>query len=254
MKAHVLTFNTLFQGRSRARLGALAKILDDSDFDVVCLQEVISPLNLAFLRRAAKSYPHVAHAAAFPVVRGGLVTLSRHPIVRRHYRAFTPTRPARPELLMRKGALFTRVRLPGAHLTVVNTHLSANMDMHWSPSNVYTRAEESELGELAALIRRIPRAEPLVLMGDFNVPRDYRLFKEFAAATGLRDALDGDTETTFNPDYAAIGPIDQVLVGSGIEATARVVFKDPVQLPDGETTYLSDHYGIEATLTSSTGN
>ena len=173
MNTRVLTFNTLFRDRSRARLGVLARLLDQSDYDVVCLQEVISPLNLAHLRRAVKSYPYIAHARTFPVVRGGLVTLSRWPISRRRYEPFKPTRPPRPEWLLRKGALFTRVRLPGnGFLTVVNTHLSANMDMHWAPSNVYTKAEESELRELAALIGRIDPAEPMVVMGDFNVPRD----------------------------------------------------------------------------------
>lgn len=252
VRVRVLTLNTLFQGHSRARLGVLAGILESADYDVVCLQEVISPLNLTRLRRAVKSYPHVAHASSFPVVRGGLVTLSRLPIVRRTYRAFTPTRPARPEWLMRKGALFTRVRLPGpgGFLTVVNTHLSANMDMDWAPSNVYTKTEESELRELAAHIGRIDAAETMVVMGDFNVPRDHRLFRDFASTAGLKDALAGDTATTFNPDYASIGPIDQMLIRPGMDATARVVFKDRIRLPDGTETYLSDHYGIEATITA----
>ncbi|MGP4022812.1 endonuclease/exonuclease/phosphatase family protein [Actinomadura sp. 3N407] len=250
MKARVLTFNTLFRGRSRARLGALAQLMEQSDYDVVCLQEVISPRNLAHLRHAARSYPHTAHAATFPVVRGGLVTLSRWPITRRYFQPFTPTRPARLEWLLRKGALFTRVHLPDGFLTVVNTHLSANMDMHWAPSNAYTKAEESELRELAALIGRIDPAEPMVVMGDFNVPRDYSLFKDFASTTGLQDALADDTEPTYRPEYADIKPIDQILTRQGMDATPRLVFKEKIRLPDGRTTVLSDHYGIDATLTA----
>lgn len=250
MKARVLTFNTLFKDRSRVRLSVLARILEDSDYDVVCLQEVISPLNLAHLRRSTRSFPYAAHSATYPIVRGGLVTLSRWPVVRRHYAPFPPTRPARPELLMRKGALFTRIRLPDGFLTVVNTHLSANMDMHWEPSNVYTQAEEVELRDLARNVRRIDSAEPMVVMGDFNVPRDYPLLREFASEAGLRDVLDGDTEATYNPDYAEIGAIDQLLVRPGMEATAQVVFKERVELPDGGTAYLSDHYGIEATVSA----
>lgn len=249
MKVRVLTFNTLFRGRSRARLGALAQLMEQSDYDVVCLQEVISPRNLAHLQRSAKSFPQTAHASTFPVVRGGLITLSRWPITRRHFQPFTPTRPARLEWLLRKGALFTRVQLPSGFLTVVNTHLSANMDMHWAPSNLYTKAEESELRELAALIGRIDPAEPMVVMGDFNVPRDYPLFKDFASTTGLQDALTGDTEPTYRPEYADLKPIDQILTRPGIEAAPRLVFKEKIRLPNGRTTALSDHYGIEATLT-----
>ncbi|MCP9952409.1 endonuclease/exonuclease/phosphatase family protein [Actinomadura madurae] len=174
MKARVLTFNTLFRGQARARIGVLAGLIEQMDYDVVCLQEVISPRVLALLRRAVPSYPHAAHVpmVPLPLVRGGLVTLSRHPITRRHFQPFALARPARPEWLLGKGALFTRVRLPTGHLTVVNAHLSANMDMDWSPGNRYAKVEQSELRRLASAINRIDRAEPLVAMGDFNVPRD----------------------------------------------------------------------------------
>ncbi|NVI85854.1 endonuclease/exonuclease/phosphatase family protein [Actinomadura sp. BRA 177] len=82
-KVRILTFNTLFRGRTQARMDALAALLDDSDYDMVCLQEVISPRIWSRLRRATPSYPHTAHSWTFPLVRGGLVTLSRHPIAGR---------------------------------------------------------------------------------------------------------------------------------------------------------------------------
>ncbi|SFO24113.1 MULTISPECIES: endonuclease/exonuclease/phosphatase family protein [Actinomadura] len=252
MKARVLTFNTLFRGQARARIGVLAGLIEQMDYDVVCLQEVISPRVLAVLRRAVPSYPHAAsfRMLPLPLVRGGLVTLSRHPITRRHFQPFALARPARPEWLLGKGALFTRVRLPTGHLTVVNAHLSANMDMDWSPGNRYAKVEQSELRRLASAINRIDRAEPLVAMGDFNVPRDSPYFQEFVSATGLEDALAGDTEPTYRPDYADIGAIDQLLVRPGTDATTRLVFKEAIQLSTGASTVLSDHYGIEATLTT----
>jgi endonuclease/exonuclease/phosphatase family metal-dependent hydrolase len=255
MKARVLTFNTLFRGQVRARIGVLAGLIEQADYDVVCLQEVISPRILALLRRAVPSYPHVVWypMVPLPLVRGGLVTLSRHPVTRRHYEPFAPVRPARPEWLLGKGALFTRHRLPTGHLTVVNTHLSANLDMDWSPGNRYTKVERSELRRLASAITRIDEAEPLVAMGDFNVPRDSPYFHEFVSATGLEDALKGDTEPTYRPDYADIGAIDQLLVRPGTRATPRLVFKEPIHLPAGAPTVLSDHYGIEATLTTGDG-
>lgn len=250
MQARVLTFNTLFRGEARARAGVLAETIERSDYDVVCLQEVISWRVLGLLRRVATSYPHVAYTPMFPLVRGGLVTLSRHPVTRRHFRAYVPARPARPEWLLGKGALFTRIRLPGGHLTVVNTHLSANLDMDWSPSNVYAQVEKAELHRLAAAVNQIPKAEPLVAMGDFNVPRDSPYLAEFVSSTGLRDVFGGDTEPTFRPEYAEIGAIDQLLVRPGIEAKTRLVFKEKVRLPGGRSTVLSDHYGIEADLTA----
>ncbi|TYB49129.1 endonuclease/exonuclease/phosphatase family protein [Actinomadura chibensis] len=249
MRVRVLTFNTLFRGRARTRIGALAEIVERADYDVVCLQEVISPLVLARLRGGTPSYPHRARGHAFPLVRGGLVTLSRRPITRSHFLTYTSVLPARPEWLLRKGALFTRVRLPDGYLTVVNTHLSANLDVDWSPSNAYAKVEESELRELASAINRIPRAEPLVVVGDFNVPRESPFLRAFTDATGLANALAGDAEPTFRPEIAEFEPIDQILVRPGIEATARLVFKDDVPLPGGGAVQLSDHFGIDATLT-----
>ncbi|WP_179278711.1 endonuclease/exonuclease/phosphatase family protein [Actinomadura mexicana] len=255
MQARVLTLNTLFKGEARARMSVLAETIERSDYDVVCLQEVVSWRILGLLRRVATSYPHVAYMPMFPLVRGGLVTLSRHPVTRRRFRAYAPARPVRPEWLLGKGALFTRIRLPGGHLTVVNTHLSANLDMDWSPSNVYAQVEKAELHRLAAAVNQIPKTEPLVAMGDFNVPRDSPYLAEFVSSTGLRDVFGGDTEPTFRPEYANIGAIDQLLVGPGLEATARLVFKERVRLPGGRSTVLSDHYGIEADLTAaSTGD
>ncbi|QKW39855.1 endonuclease/exonuclease/phosphatase family protein [Actinomadura sp. NAK00032] len=248
-RIRVLTFNTLFRGRVRARMDALARLVDESDYDIVCLQEVISPPVLARFCSETPSFPYMARAGGFPLVRGGLVTLSRWPIVKSHFHPFALAGPARPEWLLNKGALFTRIRLAGGWLTAVNTHLSANMDMDWSPSNAYTKVEQSELARLAAAIKRIDPAEPLIAMGDFNVPRDSRYLTEFASAAGLRDALAGRTEPTYRPECADIGAIDQFLHRPGLEAEARLVFTDVVRLPDGTTAHLSDHYGLAATVT-----
>jgi endonuclease/exonuclease/phosphatase family metal-dependent hydrolase len=248
VKMRILTFNTLFRGRTRARMDALAALLDDSDYDIVCLQEVISPLILARLRRATPSYPHTSHSWTFPLVRGGQVTLSRWPMSRTHYTPYIPARPARPEWLLNKGALFTRIKLPSGHLTVVNTHLSANMDMDWSPSNRYTKVERAELARLAKAVTRIDPAELLVVTGDFNVPRDSPYFATFASSAGLQDALAGSTEPTYRPECADIGAIDQLLHTPNLKAEARVVLKDKVRLADGDRAGLSDHYAIAAIL------
>ena len=80
----LLTFNTLFRGDTRARLRALAGLLERADLDVACLQEVVARRNLELLRACAGSFPHAAWVPYGPFVRGGLLTLSRRPI--RHRR------------------------------------------------------------------------------------------------------------------------------------------------------------------------
>ena len=48
-------------------------------------------------------------------------------------------------------------------------------------------------------MRRIDSGEPVIAVGDFNVPRDSWLFEGFVAASGLQDAFDGDASTTYRP-------------------------------------------------------
>ncbi|MBC6467426.1 endonuclease/exonuclease/phosphatase family protein [Actinomadura alba] len=249
-----LTFNTLFRGQARARLRALGQILERSAYDVVCLQEVMSPLNLALLRKITESYGHAAHAATFPLVQGGLVTLSRWPITDQRFVSFRRNGPARGEWLMRKGALVARVQIEGRPVTVVNTHLSANKTGDWSRANTYARIEAAELKELASAVAETGSADPLLVMGDFNVPRDSWLFDEFVSATGLRDVLAGDSEPTYRPtpEFGDTKAIDQVLMrapaGQEPAADARLVFQDAVRLPNGRSAFLSDHYGIAAEI------
>ncbi|MFD0822566.1 endonuclease/exonuclease/phosphatase family protein, partial [Micromonospora zhanjiangensis] len=186
----MLTLNALFTGDVRPRLRALAAILDRAAYDVVCLQEVVYGPNARLLARA---FPHHAYSGTV-LPRGGLVLLSRWPVRRCRSLRFPPWRPVRPELLMRKGAQLATVDTPGGGLIVVNTHLSANRDDDWSPENPYSRIARVELSRLAGAVAALDPTLPVVVTGDFNVPRSSALLRDFAAVTGLRDVLAGDAE------------------------------------------------------------
>jgi endonuclease/exonuclease/phosphatase family metal-dependent hydrolase len=250
----LLTLNALFKGDVRVRLRALGTILDQAAYDIVCLQEVMYRANADLLRRAARRYPYRACSGTV-LLRGGLVLLSRWPIVACRFVRYPMLRPPRPELLMRKGAQLATVEAPAGRLAVVNTHLSANRDDDWSPDNRYTRVERAELAHLADLLSTLDPALPLVAVGDFNLPRDSPVLTGFAAAAGLRDAMAGNTGPTYRPTPKFPSPpaFDHVLFrsapGAELTARARPVLQDAVTVPDGRSLYLSDHYGIEAELT-----
>lgn len=249
----LLTFNALIRGDVRARLRALTTVVERSRYDVVCLQEVLHRGSSRLLRRHLPG--HGARVAGgFPLVKGGLMVLSRWPVVRHSFHRYPMTRPPRTELLMRKGAQVAVVRAPGGDLAVVNTHLTANRDDDWSPGNRYTRIAEMELDRLAAVVAAIDPALPVVVAGDFNVPRDSPVFARFVAAAGLVDLLAADASPTFRPTarFPAPPALDQLLVRSTSDRTlsgeARLVLQDRVRVADGRELYLSDHYGIEAEL------
>jgi len=247
----LLTFNALVRGDVRPRLRALCTLLADSDYGIVCLQEVLHRGSAHLLRSA---YPHRASSGAV-LLSGGLLLLSRWPIQRYTFGRFPMVGRLRREQLMRKGAQLAVIDTPGGPLAVANTHLSANRDDDWSAGHPHTRIARAELDSLAGLLGTLDAALPVVVAGDFNLPRDSPTLTAFAAAAGLRDVLAGDTSTTYRPTPRWPSPpaLDQILIRPGADrpltARARTVLHDAVPVPDGRKLFLSDHYGIEAELT-----
>ncbi|MCQ9131848.1 endonuclease/exonuclease/phosphatase family protein [Streptomyces hilarionis] len=257
MKAiRLLTMNALFTGDVPARLRALAAALDRSDYDIVCLQEVMYRRHARLIRHAAPGYRYLACSGTV-LLRGGLVMLSRWPISRYRFVRYPTTGPVRGELLMRKGAQVASVATPAGELAVVNTHLSANRDDDWSPTNRYTRIAAGELARLGALITAIDPSLPVAVMGDLNLPRDSATLTDFLTAAGLSDILAGDGRPTYRPTPRWPSPpaLDHILIraaaGETLTGSADFVFQDKVTLGEGRRAYLSDHYGVQAELTRS---
>ncbi|MFB9448395.1 endonuclease/exonuclease/phosphatase family protein [Dactylosporangium vinaceum] len=251
MELRLLTFNALFKGDVRPRIEAIAARLEESDYDVVCLQEVMAAGMARLLGRLALSFPHRRYTGG-GLVKGGLVLLSRRPIAGHRFVRYPLTRPLRPELLMRKGAQVAVLHTAAGPFAVVNTHLSANRDDDWTPDNRYTAVARTELAALTRALSAIDPGIPLVVTGDLNLPRDAQALAEFCATAGLRDAMAGDDRPTYRPTTGWPHPpaFDHVLLrGERLTAECRLVFTDDrVTLPDGRAVYLSDHYGVAATL------
>lgn len=257
----LLSLNCLgvpFLGNTRARLQTLGRSLNEADLDVICLQEIQYSGYLPLLRQRLTTYPHVAYEPFLHAPKGGLVTFSRWPIERRQftlYRARGPIHtPAMADWLLHKGILTTRVRLGETEATVINTHLVANYSGDWSNLNLYTRYQQAELHQLARVVNALDRQAPLVVAGDFNVPRGNWLYRDFVAATNLLDPLAENTEPTYRRAFLVPGryahAIDHVFVRPGerqtLAMTARLAFEEKSHLVNGSRAYISDHLGIEA--------
>ncbi len=249
----LLTFNTLFLGQPRPRLRALSQALEGMELDMVCLQEILWRRHLSSI---ATDFLHAAYVPRGPAVKGGLLTLSRWPMEEPRYLEYRVRSGRRPDLLdwlLRKGLLITRISIAGRPVTVVNTHLLANPTGDWSRSNPYARAEEAALSQLAEAVS-MDRPDPLIVAGDFNVPRGSWLFDEFLAKAGLRDVLAGDRRPTYRPTRKIRTELalDHVLVrptpSQEMAVEAKLVFQDRMSLPGGRAVHLSDHFGIEASI------
>jgi endonuclease/exonuclease/phosphatase family metal-dependent hydrolase len=251
------TYNTRLVGQLGPRRRALGEILNRSTLDVVCLQEILWRRNLAELREICTTYSHAAYAAQGPAITGGLVTLSRWPVVEHRYVAYqvrTARRRPRLDWFLRKGLLITRFEIAGHPVTVVNTHLLANVDGDWSLTNRHSFALQAELYQLGAEVATVDASMAMLVMGDFNVPRDSWLLDEFLTMTGLRDVLAGDTRPTYRPTpgLRTTRALDHLLVRPSpshkVVAHAKLAFEEPVLLPDDRPVHLSDHCGIECLI------
>ncbi|WP_165845500.1 endonuclease/exonuclease/phosphatase family protein [Streptacidiphilus pinicola] len=246
-----MSFNTLYNEDPFPRLRALAEVLADADYDVVCLQELWNPRSYALIRALTRtSYPYAAHGARLPLLAGGLLTLSRIPIAGHRFTRLAAGGPFTREALTRKGVLVTRLSVGEELLVVANVHLSANLRSDWSKEAPFAEVQRAELARLAQVVRGQGGAGgTVVAVGDFNVPRDSWLLEGFAADSGLRDAFHGDSATTYRPTPRWSGAaLDQVLATPGLPVAAELVLRDTVKASDGWEGHLSDHYGVAATI------
>lgn len=169
--------------------------------DVVCVQELWVHQARGLFERLP--FPHKVQAQnrtewwPFTIGGAGLGVASRHPLIAERLLAYS--RPhAGAERLARKGALHTRLRLPGVELDVITTHLQAGV----SPRAVQVRARH--LAELRALIDAVGAAErPMVVCGDFNIDGHGGGAVEYTALTaalaGFRDLGAEADVPTYHP-------------------------------------------------------
>ncbi|MGB8645309.1 MAG: endonuclease/exonuclease/phosphatase family protein [Anaerolineae bacterium] len=261
MVIRLLTLNCYslpFDRTTRPRLETIAQEVQALSLDVVCFQEVHL---WRYARLLARSLPEYAHSASAPYLytpRGGLLTLSRHPIARQRFVLYEKRgrlhSPGFADWLLHKGILIAELTLPHTPVVIVNTHLLANYNADWSHGNHYARHQGAELEQLLHTLDEIERDRLVIVVGDFNIPTGTRLYGDFVRAAGLIDPLASSAQPTFRPPrflpahYAL--PLDHVLVrapaGQLPEVSAQIVLARPVRLVNGIEAYLSDHSAILA--------
>jgi endonuclease/exonuclease/phosphatase family metal-dependent hydrolase len=250
----VLTFNICGLPSTLAplarRAAVFGRLIEESDIDVVNLQEVWTARQLATIRLHLPSFQHVAwRRGLVGQPRGGLVTLSRTPVSAVAYcslrGAASPTGGSRFRL---RTALNSRLQ---GMLTVIvngvsvtNTHLTANHDGDWSSGNRHFLFQRRQL-ELLHTWLRGQSAEVAVVTGDFNIASDGPLYNSIVDDEWHDPFVDTDPATyhlEFLPAGARAHRIDYVLV-RGEVVDSGTMFAERV---DG--LWMSDHVGLTATI------
>jgi exonuclease III len=233
----------------RQRAAQFCRLIESSDVDIACFQEVWTRSALAALRPGLPTFRHVAAGRGPFGPAGGLAVFSRRPLGSVRYASFLGVVPpaggfgfrtARAINSAMQGALV--VAVPDAGLTVATTHLTANHDGDWSRANRHCGFQRAQLLRVRAAVDRAGGAG--VLVGDFNIASDGPLYP--LIVDGWQDPFaDSDPPTfqgAFLPDGGPGKRIDYLLVRGARVSDCATVFVEP--LPSGE--YLSDHIGLTA--------
>lgn len=260
----LLTLNCfgLWLPGTQRRLSALAKELDKSEYQVVCLQEIQLHQYQELLVKGSSSFPYSYSERYIHCPKGGLLTLSRIPFTDRWFKPYTERglwyTPMLLDRLFYKGMLITKLTWKNISVIIINTHILANFAGDWVRGGMYARVEEKQLQQLARTVRAQPANAIVLIAGDFNTPRGSKLYQDFLTQSGLTDPLADDTRPTLRTPAGISSryslAIDYVLVRLPHEPALNVrcdlCFSSPYVIRNRYQGHLSDHHGIEMQITT----
>lgn len=141
------------------RINHIADTLLQSDYDLICFQEVFSASAKAvLLKKLSKVFPYSAttiHSFSLIKINSGLMIFSKHPIVKQEqviYRA-----KSKIDAMARKGALKIIIKKDEKLFSIINTHLQNAGDI---------QLKFTQLKELEQVISKVITN---ILVGDFNI-------------------------------------------------------------------------------------
>jgi len=265
MKFSVFTLNIwglFYVSKDRsARVKALANSLLNSEYDVVCLQELWCEVDYKYLKRSCQEifkYIHYFHSG---MLGSGMCIMSRYPIIDIHYHPFLLNgylhMITHGDWFGGKGIGLCRINVHGFIVDVYTTHLHACYD---DSNDKYLKHRVVQAFETTNFIRVTSAGSDLaVLAGDLNSDPNNICYKLISLGANMKDCystcLTNSVQNTFNlPQNSYYNPkdtttrLDYILYKCNKKNL--VIVKEhrhslPSRVP-GETYSYSDHEPIEA--------
>jgi len=258
----LLTFNTLgipfFAPDITKRYKKISELINDGNYDIVCLQELFTYYNLYLFKTALPEYRYVFYQKNPLGPKGGLVIFSKFELLDKAF--FTYTFPTKAHV-----PFFAHVAQPGILSAVIKhydirlltTHLSSDIVSNLSPKNKFYALIQNQSKEAAALIKQYTKSgKSIIFAGDFNIDKYSQLYREFITNTHLSDIFKKDEISTYSNDrikgfYSEPpGRIDYIFISpQNIHSIAtNHVFSEKETLANGKKSFLSDHIGLHCIL------
>ncbi|KAL6613511.1 hypothetical protein LY90DRAFT_669680, partial [Neocallimastix californiae] len=149
------------------------------NYDIICFEEAFGSLNnrreelINYGIKHGLNYSHSDKAHSFCNLRvdGGLLMLSRYPIVEKD--SIEYPRGCHSDWLASKGALYIRLKVGyNKHINIFSTHLQASYDEYPQPNSKSVKVRMKQALLLHKFIyqkMKHHKNEPCFVMGDFNV-------------------------------------------------------------------------------------
>lgn len=238
------------------RLSRLSSQLNQSQYDLVCLQEIQQNSYAGLIRRNMVSYPYAVYDKHLYAPQGGLMAFSRIPVQETRFEVFTELGSWHSVSLadwgLHKGMQSIGIKIGGMKVLVLNTHLNANYIGVWSVNNRLSRILLSQVQQLSRLIASTPADRLVIVCGDLNFPRNSFLYHELMAQNSLIDLLAEDLRPTYRPfplvpakwktslDYILIRPPD----GLDINCKADLLGIEDASKNSRFLRFLTDHNAL----------
>lgn len=209
------------------------------DAEVLTFQQVHTFDVVWHLKHILPEFRYICYEKGVIGPVAGLVTFAKYPLTRKE---FTPVNDARLGIF-KKGILICSLK----NQTIVNVHLSANTLGDWTNQSVFYAQHQKELSILSQVISK--HEIPIIIAGDFNIPRDCTLFESFLSDNQLYDALKNDIQPTFRKEFLPIGEpgrrIDHILIKGRVYQTSySYICTDALPSKGVRALFPSDHVGL----------
>lgn len=177
------------QSQRAAHLPDAIRALADQP-DVIAFSEVLTDEALYAVQELNDVYPYMTPVLglvcsgggwdsisgncsnAFTVVRGGVMVISKYPIIEQHAHVFNASQFGTADYQANKGAVYVEIEKEGHRYHIAGTHTQATHDEDTAQTAHETRVAQAQ--EIRDWLDgfNIPADEPVIVAGDLNVEHD----------------------------------------------------------------------------------
>jgi len=260
----ILTFNTLgttfFAPDILKRDNKIAEIINKSDYDIVCLQEIFTYIQLFIFLKKLKTYPYCLYVKNPLGPRGGLVIFSKHLLSQKEIFSYSHPKDASVPFYvgLAQPSILSAVVDP-FEIRIVTTHLSSDNEHNLTPKNRLYKLIKSQSEEAAEIVNRYTKNnDSVIVAGDFNIAKNSELYNNFLDKTKLVDIYAKEEQPTYDPnrvDFFYRSPADRcdfIFIASGKHTLQPSLLSyglvEEEMLSNNKKSYLSDHIGLYCIL------